>query len=89
MGLLDDIKEIFGVDGLYEVFGIEKTSTKDEIKKAYRRRSLLCHPDKAPAEKKDEFTKRFQTLCKSYDILQDEDKRKVILSLYILPETFF
>ncbi|XP_003744431.1 dnaJ homolog subfamily C member 9 [Galendromus occidentalis] len=77
MGLLSDIKEIFEVDCLYEVFDVEKTATTNDIKKAYRKKSLMCHPDKAPAEKKDEFTRKFQTLCKTYDLLQDEERRKV------------
>lgn len=82
MGLLQDINEVFGVGDLYEVFGVEKTSSVDKIKKAYRKKSLLCHPDKAPSEQKAEFTKKFQTLCKSFDILQDEEKRKV-MSLFV------
>jgi len=77
MGLLDEVREIFGADNLYEVFGIEKTATAEEIKKAYRKKSLLCHPDKVAPEKKEEATKKFQTLCKSYDFLQDEERRKV------------
>lgn len=80
MGLIDDIREIFGADNLYEVLGADKTAKAEEIKKAYRKKSLLCHPDKAPAESKNEATRKFQTLCKCYDILQDEERRKVSLS---------
>ncbi|XP_022648838.1 dnaJ homolog subfamily C member 9-like [Varroa jacobsoni] len=77
MGLLDDVKEIFGADTLYEVLGVKKSVRSDLLKKAYRQKSLLCHPDKANEENKEEFTKKFQILCKCYEILCDEEKRKI------------
>lgn len=80
MGLLDDVKEIFGADTLYEVLGVKKSVRSDLLKKAYRQKSLLCHPDKANEENKEEFTKKFQILCKCYEILCDEEKRKVCKS---------
>ena len=77
MGLLEDVKEMFGVDGLYEVLEVRKDAKPSAIKSAYKKKSLLCHPDKADQDNKATFTRKFQILCKCYDILQDEEKRKV------------
>lgn len=54
---------------LYEVLEIEKTATADEIKKAYRKKSLKCHPDKGGS--KEEFLK----VNTAYEILIDEVTR--------------
>jgi len=77
MALLEDIKVLFDADTLYEVFEVKNSSKIEEIKKAYRKKSLLCHPDKAKQEDKEEATRKFQVLCKCYDILSDEEKRKI------------
>lgn len=57
---------------LYKILGLEKTATKDEIKKAYRILSLKYHPDK---NQKD-TTLLFQSINDSYSILYDDNKRK-------------
>jgi curved DNA-binding protein CbpA len=43
--------EILSIKDYYEVLGISKNATEDEIKKAYRKKSLKCHPDKNKYEK--------------------------------------
>jgi DnaJ family protein B protein 6 len=60
----------------YEVLGIEKTSTEQEIKKAYRRLALKWHPDKNP-DNKDEAKRKFQEISEAYDILSDKKKREI------------
>ncbi|XP_059171670.1 dnaJ homolog subfamily B member 6-A-like isoform X4 [Physella acuta] len=60
----------------YEVLGIEKSATEQDIKKAYRRLALKWHPDKNP-ENKDEAKKKFQEISEAYDILSDKKKREV------------
>ncbi|KAG0245236.1 hypothetical protein BGW41_002705 [Actinomortierella wolfii] len=59
----------------YEILGVPKTSTQDEIKKAYRRLALRYHPDKVnPAEVPDHET-RFRDIAGAYEVLSDPKKR--------------
>lgn len=57
----------------YEVLGVSKEATKDEIKKAYRRLAIANHPDKNPGDKAAE--ERFKEATEAYEVLGDEQKR--------------
>jgi len=57
--------------GLYELLGLEKTATKEQIKKAYKNLCKLHHPDKGGSI--DEFTK----IKEAYDVLMDDNLRDV------------
>lgn len=57
----------------YEVLGISKTATADEIKQAYRRKAKECHPDLHPDDKTAE--ERFKELNEANEVLSDPDKR--------------
>lgn len=62
----------------YKVLGIPKDATVDDIKKAYRKRALLHHPDRhssAPEDIKREQEKKFKELGEAYNILSDPKKR--------------
>jgi molecular chaperone DnaJ len=59
---------------LYEVLGVPKTASADEIKKAYRKLARQYHPDKNPGDKEAE--ERFKEMQAAYDVLSDADKRK-------------
>lgn len=62
----------------YKVLGIPKDATVDDIKKAYRKRALLHHPDRhsnASEEMKREQEKKFKELGEAYNILSDPKKR--------------
>lgn len=62
----------------YKVLGIPKDATVDDIKKAYRKRALLHHPDRhssAPDDIKREQEKKFKELGEAYNILSDPKKR--------------
>src|SRR5262249_48621106 len=58
----------------YEVLGLERTATEEEIKKAYRKLARKHHPDVNPGDKGAE--ERFKELNEAYAVLSDPDKRK-------------
>jgi molecular chaperone DnaJ len=58
----------------YEVLGVERTASEDEIKKAYRKLALQLHPDRNPGDKQAEA--RFKEAAEAYDVLGDSAKRR-------------
>ncbi|XP_076437188.1 dnaJ homolog subfamily C member 9-like [Babylonia areolata] len=75
--LLKSCEELFETTNLYEVLGIRRQATPQEVKKGYHKVSLTVHPDRVGAEEKEVATRKFQTLGKVYSILSDKDKRAV------------
>lgn len=55
----------------YEVLGVDKNSTADEIKKAHRKLALQCHPDKGGDQEK------FKAINEAYEVLRDKEKKQI------------
>ena len=58
----------------YEILGVSKTATADEIKKAYRKKAVEYHPDKNPGDKVSE--EKFKEAAEAYEVLSDPQKRQ-------------
>ena len=59
----------------YEILGLPKTASQEDIKKAYRRLARKYHPDLHTGQKKAEMEDRFKELTQAYEVLSDKDTR--------------
>ncbi len=60
----------------YEVLGIGKNASAEEIRNAYRKLAIKYHPDRNP-NNKEEAEKKFKEISEAYEVLSDPEKRKV------------
>ena len=59
----------------YEVLGVDKNATPEQIKKAYRKKAIEFHPDRNPGNKEAE--EKFKEAAEAYDVLSDEKKKQL------------
>ena len=57
----------------YEVLGVDKNASADDIKRAYRKLAVKYHPDKNPDNKEAE--EKFKEAAEAYSVLSDADKK--------------
>ena len=57
----------------YEILGVAKNASKDDLKKAYRKLAMQYHPDRNPGDKESE--EKFKEAAEAYEILNNDDKR--------------
>lgn len=62
-----------GKRDFYEVLGVTKTASEEEIKRAYKKMAIKYHPDRNPGDKEAE--EKFKEAAEAYDVLRDPDKR--------------
>ena len=58
----------------YEILGVKKTASDEEIKKAYRKLAMKYHPDHTKGDKNAE--EKFKKISEAYAVLSDKEKRK-------------
>ncbi len=59
----------------YEILEVSKNATKEEIKKAYRKKAMQYHPDRNPGDKEAEA--KFKEAAEAYEVLSNDEKRKI------------
>jgi len=59
----------------YDILGLSKSATADEIKKAYRNMALKYHPDRVSQDKKKEAEEKFKEISEAYEVLTDPQKK--------------
>lgn len=60
----------------YEILGLSKDASHADIEQAYRKYAVQYHPDRVPAEKKEEAREKFKEISEAYAVLSDAQKRK-------------
>ncbi|MEI6831771.1 MAG: molecular chaperone DnaJ [Candidatus Omnitrophota bacterium] len=61
----------------YEILGVQKSASLDEVKKAYRELALRFHPDRVPQEQKKAAEEKFKEMSEAYAVLSDSGKRSL------------
>ena len=62
------------MEDFYKVLSVSETASQDEIKKSYRKMSLLYHPDKNPGN--NEAEEKFKKINDAYQTIGDDEERK-------------
>jgi len=62
---------------LYDLLGVSRNASEQDIKKAYKKSALKNHPDKAPEGEREAYEERFKRVARAYEILSDPEKRQI------------
>jgi len=61
----------------YDVLGVARDASPEEVKRAYRKLAMQYHPDRVPAEQKAGAEEKFKEVSEAYEVLADEEKRRL------------
>ncbi|MGE4357136.1 MAG: molecular chaperone DnaJ [Candidatus Omnitrophota bacterium] len=59
----------------YEILGVDRNASKEEIRAAFRKLAMQYHPDRVPPDKKKEAEEKFKEISEAYAVLSDDQKR--------------
>jgi len=68
----EEIRKFKQMKDFYQILGVAKSSTQEEIRKAYKKLALKFHPDKNPSAGAQDV---FKKISQAYDCLSNEDKK--------------
>ena len=63
----------------YEILGVQKNASDDEIKKSYRKLAMKYHPDRNKDDKESE--RKFKEVSAAYEVLKDSEKRSAMINM--------
>jgi len=61
----------------YQVLGVNKDASDDDIRKAYKKKAVKCHPDKVSEKERPKAEEEFKLLAEAYSVLSDSEKRNL------------